>query len=144
MNINTSVIGMSKKDWDKKETAVGVIVLLGGVAFTVTSFCIYYLVDPPNTAGLAIICVADFLYTLFVTCIGSKYVFEWKKWYLKGPLMSVGYVAAFIVVGILFLSYCGSFEYAISNIVGIVFYAIFTAPCIFIVVPLFFLLLSYG
>lgn len=135
---------MSKKDWGKKEILIIVLILLGGVAFTAASFCIYYLVNPPNTAALVVICVADLLYTLFITSLMCKYGLEWKKWYLKGLLMSVGYVAAFIVVGVLFLTYCGSWEYAISHIVGIVFYAIFTAPCIFIVVPLVLIGLAYG
>ena len=135
---------MAKRDWDKKEIIVIVLLLLGGVAFTTASFCIYYLVDALNTAGLVIICVADFLYTLFITSLMCKYGLEWKKWFLKALLMSVGYIAAFILLGILIMGKEGSWwELIANNILYVVFYAIFTAPCIFIVVPIVLMGLSY-
>ncbi|MDE7076896.1 MAG: hypothetical protein K2O62_06205, partial [Clostridia bacterium] len=86
---------MAKNSWDKKEIIVTILILLGGIAFTAMSFCVYYLVKPLHPAILAVICVVDFLYTLFITCLACKHL-PTEKWLLKGFLVSIGYIAVFI------------------------------------------------
>ena len=63
---------MSKRNMDKKVIILAILVLFGGAAFTATSFCIYYLVKPLNATWLIVLCVVDFLYNLFATCLFFK------------------------------------------------------------------------
>lgn len=134
---------MARKSTDKKEIILGIILLLGGVALTALSFCIYYLVKPQNTAVLIALCAVDFLYNLFTTCLACK-ICDADKWLLKGLLLSVIYTVAFIAVGVLFAVVNVEIEWLKNNILGIVFYAFFTGPCIFIVMAIFFLGLAYA
>ena len=143
---------MTKKLMNKKEIIISVFVLLGAVAFTVASFCIYYLVKPQNAVILVVICLADFAYNLFSLCMLLKYAISTNKWLLKGFLFAVGYIVAFIIIAILFLFFIGlvslgfngSIEFIKNNVLGIVFYAFFTGPCVLIIVPLLLVGLAYA
>ena len=134
---------MARSNADKKEIILGILVLLGGAALTAASFCIYYLVKPQNAAWLILLCAVDFLYNIFTTCLFFKVTFE-DKWLLKGFLLSVIYTVGFIVVAVLFTVFCGALEFLKNHVVGIVYYAFFTGPCVFIVLAIFLLCLAYG
>ncbi len=133
---------MAKNRVDVKGFILAALVLLGGIALTATSFCVYYLVKPRNTAVLIVLCVIDLLYTAFSTSIACK-ILPTEKWLLKGIGVAVGYIVVFIIVAVLFLVF--NEEYAIlkNNIIAIVYFAFFTGPCIFIVMALA-LLFLYG
>ncbi len=133
---------MSKRNIDKKVIILAILVLFGGAAFTATSFCIYYLVNPLNATWLIVLCVVDFLYNLFATCLFFK-IMDANKWLLKGFLLSAIYTVAFIIVAVLFTVFCGAVEFLKNNILGIIFYAFFTGPSIFIVLTIFFFCLAY-
>ena len=142
---------MAKKHADKTELYVTIFILLGGIALTVASFCIYYLVKPRNLTVLSVICAVDFIYNVFCTCMLFRYVVvNTEKWLLKGILLSSGYTVAFIAVGVSFIFFCGitnlstTLESLKNNILGVVSYAFFTGPCIFIVLALFALILAFG
>ena len=128
----------------KKQIIISILLMLGGVGLTVMSFCVYYLVEPLSNVALALICVVDFIYAFFMVCMFT--IYNWNaKWLLKTVLISVGYIAAFIVVALLFLVFCGwSGERINSNIINVVLYAFFTGPSMPIVVTLFLLCLAYG
>lgn len=64
-----------------------------------------------------------------------------SKWLLKGVLLSVGYTVAFIVIAVAFLVFTINIDFLKNNILGIVFYAFFTGPSIFIVLAIGALLL---
>ena len=133
---------MAKNHWDKKEIIIVILILLGGIALTSASFCIYYLVKPLHPAIIAAICVVDFLYTLFITCLACK-ALPTDKWLLKGILVSVGYIAVFIIVAVLFFHTSKAFDLTTAKFITIVLYAFFTSPCIFIVMALALLCLAY-
>ena len=140
-----------KEKMNKKEIIITVLLLIIGAALTAASLCIYYLVKPRSAAILSVVCVVDFLYTLFLTCLFFKFMSP-EKWLLKGALITVGYTAAFIVVAVLFIlltsvtnsDFIKSVEFLKNNILGVVFYSFFTGPCIFIVIALALLCLAYG
>lgn len=134
---------MAKNKWDKKETIIVILISLGGIAFTAASFCVYYLVKPLHPAILAVICVVDFLYTFFISSIACKY-YPTKKWLLNGFLASIGYIAAFMLICVLICVYSGAFDLFKYHFLEILFYAIFTAPCIYIILPLILLCLAYA
>lgn len=134
---------MIKHSTDRKEIIISILILLGGIALTVSSFCVYYLVKPHNPAALTAICTGDFLYTLFSVCILLKYT-DTHNWLLKGFLIAVGYIAVFILVAILFAVFNGATQFIKNNFINILFYAIFTGPCIYIVITLFLLFLAYS
>ncbi|MDE7084995.1 MAG: hypothetical protein K2O81_07100 [Clostridia bacterium] len=133
---------MKKNSWDKKEIIISVLVLLGGMAFTAASFCIYFLVKPLHPAVLAVICVVDFIYTFFTTALACKNL-PTKKWLLKGLGVAVGYIPIFIIAAILFEFFCIG-EIPVNTFIPIIFYAFFTGPCIFIVMVIALLCLAYG
>lgn len=139
---------MSRNNINRKETIITIFVLLGGVAFTVMSFCVYYLIQPLNIWALVAICIVDFIYNFFSTCLLFKYVEKTNKWTLKGFLLSLGYIVGFIIVAVLFLTIIGvisgSLEFLKNNILGIILYAFFTGPSIFVVLAIFLLCLAYG
>lgn len=127
---------MAKKQLDKTEKikiVVSVFVVLVGMGLTATSLCVYYLVKPQSAVTLAILCVVDFLYSFFSSSMACKYLGKTDKWLLKGLILSVGYIVAFIVVAILFLTFGTAIEFLTNNIVGIVLYAFFTSPSMFLV-----------
>lgn len=134
---------MTKKDTDKKDIIIIITILLVGAALTAASFCIYYLVKPRNTIVLAVLCVVDFLYNLFVMCFLIKYN-DYGKWLLKGTLFAVGYIIVFIAIATLANVIGGSFEFLKNHIVDIVFYAFFTSPSMFIVIIVLALFFAYG
>ena len=140
---------MQEKNMNKKEIIITVLLLIIGAGLTATSFCIYYLVKPRSAAVLSVICVVDFLYTLFLTCLFFKYMNS-EKWPLKGVLMAVGYIAAFIAVSVIFILFINVtdakqlIEFLQNNILGVVFYSFFTGPCIFLVIVLVLLCLAYA
>ena len=146
---------LAVKDMEKKRVDIikkiltAILILLVGIAFTVASFCIYYIVKPQNAFVLAALCIVDFAYCYFSVCMFIKYESVINKWLLVGFLLAVGYIVAFIsvvaiiaVFGSAFSS--ASFEFLKNNILGIVFYAFFTAPCALIIVPAFLIGLGYG
>lgn len=124
---------MTKRNTDKKEIIIGIFILLCGVVLTTTSFCVYYLVKPQNTTWLIILCVVDFLYNLFTTCMLFKISYA-DKWLLKGVLLSAIYTIAFIAVAALFIVFSGTLEFLRNHILGIVFYAFFTGPSILLII----------
>lgn len=126
---------MAQNKVDKKEIILTVLLLLGGAALTATSFCVYYLVKPRNTAVLIVLCVVDLLYTAFSTCIACKNL-PTEKWLLKGIGVAVGYIVVFIIVALLFFVFNEAYEMLKNNIIAVVYYAFFTGPCIFIVMAL--------
>ncbi|MDE7395466.1 MAG: hypothetical protein K2M95_05050 [Clostridiales bacterium] len=134
---------------DKKDLLINIGLLLVSLAVTVTSFCIYYLVKPRNTTAIIVLCAVDLLYTLISTCIFFKITFS-KKWILKGFLLTVGYIAAFILVAVLIAIFTGipKMNTAIAflkwHFRTFVFWAFFTGPSMFIVIALFMLFLAYG
>lgn len=134
---------MVGKNIDKKELIIVILILLGGAALTATSFCIYYLFKPKNAVWLIVLCAADFLYNYFSTCMFFKMSYA-DKWLLKGFLLSAIYTIAFIVVAVLFIVFRGAIEFLKIHILGIVYYAFFTGPSIFIVLTIFLLCLAYG
>lgn len=123
---------MKKNSLDIKEIIIPALVLLGGMAFTAASFCIYFLVKPLHPAILAVICVVDFLYAFFATALACK-ILPTEKWLLKGFGVAVGYIAVFIIVAVLFVIYCNATATLKNNILPIILFAFFTSPCIFIV-----------
>ena len=135
---------MAKKNTNAKEILTIIFVLLGGAAFTAASLCIYYLVKPRNPWVLSAICAADLLYTFFSMCLFTKFSEMGNKWLLKSLLLTVGYLALFLVVATLFMVFSDAIDFLKSNILGIVCYSFFTAPCAFIVVAFFILCLAYG
>ena len=138
---------MKKNLTDKKSFIIAALILLGGIALTVTSFCVYYIVKP-NTAVVVVICAIDFIYNFFSTCMFFKYGWEnTSKWLLKSIALSVGYTAAFIVVGVLFVFFnaLSSDTMLVADamkkfITPVVLYSFFTGPSLFIVCAL----LGYG
>ena len=134
---------MGSRNINKREIIIVIFVLLGGAALTATSFCIYYLVKPQNTAWLILLCTVDFLYNCFTTCFIFK-LSHTDKWLLKGLLVSAIYTVAFIAVAALFMLFCNAFEFLKNNIFGIVLYAFFTGPSIFIVLAILLLCLAYS
>lgn len=127
---------MAKSRLDIKEILVFIAIVLVGAAFTAASLCVYYLVQPQNTALLIALCVADFLYLLFCSCWLAKQVSVFGKWLLKGILLAVIYIVAFIAVPTLYLLISGAIELLQNNIIGIVYYAFFTGPCIITVLAI--------
>ena len=135
---------MEKRSTDKKEIIIRILVLLGGVALTVTSFCMYYLAKPQNAAVLIVLCAIDFLYSFFSTCVFCKINHE-NKWALKGLALSTIYTVGFIAVAVLFMVFNSSGHAFLKNdFLTIVLYAFFTVPSGFIVLVLLLLLLSGG
>ena len=133
---------MAKGNTDKRDIIIRFLVLLGGVALTVTSFCIYYLVKPQSMAVLIILCAVDFLYSFFTTCVFCRINHE-EKWPLKGFILSALYTVGFIAVAVLFeVSVKGAHAFLANDILTILLYAFFTGPSGFIVLVLFLLLLS--
>lgn len=129
---------LSKREYRKetiKETIATILILLGGVAFTVTSFCVYYLVKPQNTIALIAICVVDFLYTLFSAIMLLKSMFI-EKWLSKGLLLAFGYIAAFIIIPTFYLLFQGAIDLLKNIILAIVYFAFFTGPCIIIILTI--------
>lgn len=133
---------MAKNKVDVKGFILVALILLGGIALTATSFCVYYLVKPQNYAVLIVLCVVDLLYTCFSTCLACKNL-PTEKWLLKGIGVAVGYVPVFITGSSLFLIFSNALELLKNNIIAIVFYAFFTGPCIFIVMAIA-LIFLYG
>lgn len=132
---------MAKNKWDIKGIVLTVLVLLGGMALTAASFCVYFLVKPLHPAILALICVVDFLYTFFITSFACK-ILPTEKWLLKGFGVAVGYIPVFIIAAILFIFFCGG-KILLNSVLAMMFYAFFTGPSIFIVMALA-LLFLYG
>ena len=123
---------MKKRDTNIKEIIIIILILLFGAGLTAASFCVYYLVKPQNNAVLAVLCVVDYLYNLFSACMLFKFL-DAEKILLKGFLLSVGYIAAFIGIAALFILFNGQLELLKNIILAIVFYAFFTGPCIIII-----------
>ena len=134
---------MAKRNTDKKEIIIGILILFCGAALTATSFCLYYLVKPQNTAWLIVLCAVDFLYNFFTTCMFFKISYA-DKWLLKGFLLSAIYTIAFIAVAALFIVFCGALDFLKNHILEIILYAFFTGPSIFIVLAIILLCLVYG
>ncbi|MDE7439650.1 MAG: hypothetical protein K2N23_03995 [Clostridia bacterium] len=135
---------MKNKNTNVKEIVIAILILLCGVAFTVTSFCITYIVKPQNPAVLIIMCVCDFIYGTFTTCAFFKYMdldIGTHKWLLKGVLASVVYIVAFTIVGIIFVAIKLKSEFVVMDMLAVLVIACFTAPSIFIVVALVLLFL---
>ena len=136
---------MAKKNTNAKEILTIIFVLLGGAAFTAASLCIYYLVKPRNPWVLSAICAADVLYSYFTMCFFTKFSERENKWLLKSLLLTVGYLALFIVVATLFMAFSTtSIDFLRNHILGIVCYAFFTAPCAIIVVTVLIIGLAYS
>ena len=133
---------MAKMNVDKRKIIIGILVLLGGVALTVTSFCLYYLVRPLSTAVLTVSCVIDFLYNYFTTCTFFK-LNNMDKCLLKGFLLSAIYTVAFIAVALIFMLATGTLDLVKSDFINIVLYSFFTGPSIFIVLVIFLVFLAY-
>ncbi len=133
--------GMTKKDIDVKWIIIFVLVLLGGAGLTAGSFCIYYLVKPLHPAIVAVICIVDFLYSVFLTTMLIKHLKE-EQWLLKGFFFSFGYTALFVPASALFLTFTNSISLLTEHIVEIILSAFFTGPSIFIVLAVALLLLS--
>ena len=133
---------MAKNRIDVKSFVLPALVLLGGIALTAASFCVYYLVKPRITALLIVLCAVDLLYTAFSTCIACKNL-PTDKWLLKGIGVAVGYIAVFIIVAVLFFVFSEKYEVLKNNIIAIVYFAFFTGPSIFIVMAIA-LLFLYG
>lgn len=134
---------MKNKRTDYKELIIAIIVLIIGAGLTAGSFCIYYLAKP-DTIALIIICAVDFLYNFLSTCLLFRQSDFNKRWALKGLLLSVGYTVGFIAVAALFMVFNGAVEFLKNNIVGIVHYAFFTGPSLFIVIGIIMAGLAYG
>ena len=135
---------MKNKNTNVKEIIIVILILLGGVAFTVTSFCVTYIVKPQIPAVLIVMCVCDFIYCTFTTCAFFKYMdmeMGTHKWLLKGCLTSVGYIIAFTVVGIIFLAITLKSEFVATEMLTVLEIACFTAPSVFIVLAIVILLL---
>lgn len=135
---------MKNKNTNVKEIVIAILILLGGVAFTVTSFCITYIVKPQNPAVMIVMCVCDFIYCTFTTCAFFKYMnldIGSLKWLLKGVLASVGYLVAFTIVGVIFAVIILKSEFVAMHILAVLIIACFTAPSIFIVIALVLLFL---
>ena len=119
-----------------KDSFVPILVFVGGVAFTAMSFCVYILVKPQITALLIAICVVDFLYTFFSSSMSLKYLTSTKRW-IKGLLLTLGYIAIFIAIPTLCLTCSQQFEILKANIIIITYFAFFTGPIVMLVLPLF-------
>ena len=135
---------MKKLNTNIKEIVIVILILLGGVAFTVTSFCVYYLVKPRILAVVIVMCVCDFIYCTFTTCAFFKHInldIGSYKWLLKGILSSVGYIVAFTIVGIIFSAIVLKSEFEAIYMLTVLVIACFTAPSIFIVLAVVLLLL---
>ena len=140
---------MKKSQINRKEIVLAVLMLLGGIALTVASFCIYYLAKPQNEFILATICVIDFAYNFFTWSMFFKTEFA-KKWLLKGFLLAVGYIVAFIIIAVIIILVAKMFNGASevmeslkNNILVDVLYAFFTAPCALIISAVFVLGMSF-
>lgn len=125
-----------------KELIIIILILLGGIAFTTMSFCVYYIVKPQNAFALAAICTVDFIYNLFCSCLFFKYMYI-DKWLLKGILLAVIYIVAFIAVTSLFCLFSGALELLKNIIVTVVLLSFFTCPCILIIMTVLSLILIF-
>ena len=139
-----------RKPVDKLVIMLTVFIVVGGMAFTAFSFCVYYLSEPRNTNALALICAIDFLYNLLSICLLFKFIIVNNKWMLKGFIGSVAYIVAFIIVAVLLILIDGARDSMTpyeaqtilkNDIIGIVCYAFFTGASIYLALALLLLLM---
>lgn len=133
---------MAKERRDIKKIIYLILIVLGGIAFTASSFCVYYLVKPRHTALLVGICIVDYLYTLFTSCALIK-LKGMDKWLLKGLYMSIAYIVAFIAVATFTAAVSISHEYLGNHIIDIIYYSFFSGPSILLMMAIL-LVILYG
>ena len=133
---------MTKERKDIKKIIYTLLIIFGGIIFTAMSFCVYYLVKPRNTAVLVVICVVDYLYTLFTSCTLIK-LKGTDKWLFKGLYTSIAYIVAFIALATLFIVTGISHEFFSNHIVDVVCYSFFTGPSIIITMAIILIFLCF-
>ena len=125
---------------DTKKT---IIFLVVGVFIAVGSFLSYYLIEPKNWEVISIFCVIDFLYLLLNAYALVEEVSSDAKRHLVAWGISLGYIAVFNLVPIIFMLLKKGGGWALISKMwkSVLLYSFFTGPCLLIIIVIVMLLL---
>jgi len=133
---------MKEMSYSEKKRILTILVGLGGAGLTAMSFCVYYLVEPRSTAALIVICIVDFLYSVFSSSMLCKLDHK-DRWILKGLIISVVYFAVFLLLALLLFLIIDKFEFLTNHFLAVIYFDFFTSASLFIVIALMYVLLAF-